>query len=875
MEPAVRAPYDAARRTDSNKFQAVCYAPFVSMFFNTTGNVVACCKSHSLSLGNVTTERLDAIWNGPRIAAFRKMVKAYVLPTECGFCSWQIASGDYAGVFTRHFDHYAADDSRELWPRVMEFAISNECNLECVMCSGEWSSRIRARREHLPPVPHVYGEEFFADLRKYLPHLHRAKFLGGEPFLIESNFRIWDMMIEGGLTTPCNVTTNGTQWNARVERVLDKLPVSILVSMDGATKKTLESIRVGTNFEELTANVHRFVDYTRARGTTFEFIYSLMRMNWREFPDFLRMAESLGVRADTSTVVYPPQYSLFTLPPGELLAIADELEKRDGEMRKHLKVNLATWRGTVDNLRKNATDAQSSAASHITQDTAPEATFGGVENPDSYARATALERDGRREEAITAALLTTKRDAGYYRALTLAGRLLRDSGRVEESETQLERAIAAAPARVDAYIERGWLRHRQMRTAEGLADVEHAHKLLGASPSPDTEHSLCALAGILLVTSGRPEEARVAVDRLFELRPDDPLSYMRRGWVWHAAGRPDEALADALAALARDPRMAHAADLERAARQALQWQTTSEADAGEPTAPAAAPPTAPVTAPPPAAALPQNVRNRYLALHEFARGEVVPHSLPTILQLAMNNVCNFKCVYCSDHRVGNTIPRSRLDGATWESLLHLLPNMSELAFHGISEFFVDKSFFDVVERCAKAGAALSLNTNGSVATDKHVAVLASYPGRIDVNFSLDAASAPVFTRIRGFDFERVIRNIKAYVAAFAPRRATTMLSTSFVICRSNVEEMVPFVRLSKELGVDEVKFYRLHEYGSLAWNITAPDGTPFDYRDECTDHFKEVHDRNVKAAIAEAERLGIRVSIPALYDEPAPIAGNA
>ena len=190
MEPAVRAPYDAARRTDSNKFQAVCYAPFVSMFFNTTGNVVACCKSHSLSLGNVTTERLDAIWNGPRIAAFRKMVKAYVLPTECGFCSWQIASGDYAGVFTRHFDHYAADDSRELWPRVMEFAISNECNLECVMCSGEWSSRIRARREHLPPVPHVYGEEFFADLRKYLPHLHRAKFLGGEPFLIESNFRI-------------------------------------------------------------------------------------------------------------------------------------------------------------------------------------------------------------------------------------------------------------------------------------------------------------------------------------------------------------------------------------------------------------------------------------------------------------------------------------------------------------------------------------------------------------------------------------------------------------------------------------------------------------------------------------------------------------
>ncbi len=265
----------------------------------------------------------------------------------------------------------------------------------------------------------------------------------------------------------------------------------------------------------------------------------------------------------------------------------------------------------------------------------------------------------------------------------------------------------------------------------------------------------------------------------------------------------------------------------------------------------------------------ENARNRYLAQHEFARGVLEPRSVPAILQFAINNACNFKCVYCSDHRAGNDIPRTRLEGRSWDDLLQLIPRVDVLAFHGISEFFVDRNFFDLVQRCADARSTLSLNTNGSIATPRHVDVLRDYPCAIDVNFSLDAATAPTFLRIRGADFERVVANIRTYVAAFAARRAPTQLSTSFVICRSNVREMVPFVRLARDLGMHEAKFYRLHEYGSLAWTIQAPDGTRFDYRDECTDRFKELHDEQVTATIAEAERIGLRVSIPALYAEPA------
>lgn len=271
---------------------------------------------------------------------------------------------------------------------------------------------------------------------------------------------------------------------------------------------------------------------------------------------------------------------------------------------------------------------------------------------------------------------------------------------------------------------------------------------------------------------------------------------------------------------------------------------------------------------------PPNVENRYRAQWEFATGVTVPTAYPAVLQIALNNQCNFKCIYCDDQREGNTVPRSSLEGKAWEDALTVIPQVETLAFHGISEFLVDRRFFDIVERCAAAGANLSLNTNGSVCTDRHVAALENYPGALDVNFSMDAATAATFKRIRGWDFDRVVANIRRYLASFGRRKGSTWYGLSFVVMRSNVHEAEAFVRLAAELGVRYVKFYRLHEYGSLSWQITAPDGKPFDYRSECTDHFKELHDQALQAAAATADRLGLAIEMPALYGAHAAAAAG-
>ena len=265
----------------------------------------------------------------------------------------------------RAFDRFVVTETMPEWPQRMEFSIANACNLECVMCNGTLSSSIRARREHRPPQQMVYPPVFFDDLRKYLPHLRQAKFLGGEPFLVTEYYKIWDMMIGDGVNAEIHVTTNGTQYNAKVERVLDALRVGLAVSLDGATKATVESIRVNADYDQQMRNLKRFREYTLERKTSLSLTFCFMRQNWFEFGDYCLFAEEMGCNVGVNTVTSPPAFAVYNLPAEELRRILDSMERQSVDLEPRLKRNRAVWLGELDRLRRNcrqAEEAQSASA---------------------------------------------------------------------------------------------------------------------------------------------------------------------------------------------------------------------------------------------------------------------------------------------------------------------------------------------------------------------------------------------------------------------------------------------------------------------------------------------------------------------------------
>jgi MoaA/NifB/PqqE/SkfB family radical SAM enzyme len=363
MKESILEEYYATRDFSKKAVTAACYAPFVSIFFDTFGNARACCQNGKYLLGNVAEESLLDIWHGKKTALLRKALTNGSFAAGCQFCEWQISVGNYLGTYARVFERWPVESATPEWPSILEFSISNTCNLECIMCYGVLSSQIRQHREKLPPLPKAYGDRFFNELRQFLPHLKFAKFLGGEPFLAAESYRIWDMMIEDGLAFECHVTTNGTQYNDRVQRVMDNIPLSISMSMDGATKQTMESIRVNANFDEVRANLERFHAYCRQRGTCFGLTYCLMRQNWHEFGDYLLFADSLDCGCSVNTVREPPHCSLYTLPVDELSRIADELEKQGETLVAKLGRNRHVWETQVQAIRLRVTNQSESSRS--------------------------------------------------------------------------------------------------------------------------------------------------------------------------------------------------------------------------------------------------------------------------------------------------------------------------------------------------------------------------------------------------------------------------------------------------------------------------------------------------------------------------------
>lgn len=330
--------------------QVACAAPFVTMEFGAYGVVQACCANAMYPIGDVRHQTIEEIWHGPRAEQLRASLRAADLSTGCGVCRFRLrhTPGELPRDYYDQFGFVGGGTPE--WPKVLSFSLHNTCNLACVMCGGDESSRIRSTRDGLPPLPHAYGDRFFEELAPFLEHCDFADFVGGEPFLVREHQRVWDMLIAQDHPVRCSVATNGTVWNERVERVLDQLDFQVTVSVDGITPETFERIRVGASHEEVFRNIERFHRYTRERGRPFAITWSLVRQNWFELGSMLAWAEERGIPVRVQTVM-EPEFGVQAVATDQLRDIVDSLEREDAVLRPVLELNLDMWDRELRRLR--------------------------------------------------------------------------------------------------------------------------------------------------------------------------------------------------------------------------------------------------------------------------------------------------------------------------------------------------------------------------------------------------------------------------------------------------------------------------------------------------------------------------------------------
>jgi MoaA/NifB/PqqE/SkfB family radical SAM enzyme len=333
-------------------FKAACYAPFKSLYFGHGGKVVACCVNRNHVLGVYPQQSVKEIWQGEKAEALRQALKANSFKLGCNNCEARILSGNHQGLIAAAYNSLPLNPSG--YPAELQFELSNTCNLECVMCSGEFSSLIRTKREGKPPIQEPYDTAFVEQLKAFIPHLHKVSFFGGEPFLIDIYYTIWEAILTINPAVNIYVQTNGTVLNNRVKELLQKGNFHINVSVDSVHDDTYRQIRVNANWQKTSENIQWFANYCKQKGVQFGISICPLQQNRFELVDIIQAANSWNATAFIHQLVSPRHVALRALPTDELQSTIAVMEQQLAGYRadsETAKYNYGVITGYVSELK--------------------------------------------------------------------------------------------------------------------------------------------------------------------------------------------------------------------------------------------------------------------------------------------------------------------------------------------------------------------------------------------------------------------------------------------------------------------------------------------------------------------------------------------
>lgn len=305
----------------------LCNAPFASINIYTIGITSPCCLN-TLLVDDYSRKKITEIFNGKIYKQYRKSIRENQFPEACSMCRDSLLNGEYNSVMIHDYDHLKVSKILPNKIRHISISISNNCNLECIMCNGLASSSVRKNREKQEPINFPYMNRFRNEIKPFLPNLQSITLIGGEPFVTPICYDIWEDIIRTNPLCGINVITNGTILNDRIKQLLDKGNFWISVSFNGVTKKTYENIHVNANFEETKANIMYFGDYMKKNNRIMTIFICPLKLNKFEIPDIVRFCNQNNFHINIQNVRAAIEVALFSSTEEELVEIKKFYQKQ-------------------------------------------------------------------------------------------------------------------------------------------------------------------------------------------------------------------------------------------------------------------------------------------------------------------------------------------------------------------------------------------------------------------------------------------------------------------------------------------------------------------------------------------------------------------
>ncbi len=255
------------------KNQSFCVAPWLHYYRSPTGEHRLCCLSDQLKSDN-SLKSYDEIKNSKDLIEIRKGMMEGKLPSICHRCinlnNNRVYKDDLNAEFVHHFEDIEKNTQRDgtttVNPVSLDYRFLN-CNLTCLTCNPEFSSKWTTHEKLKPELPKykLYDRQFILkEYREILKSYNWEKiyFAGGEPLLQSdhlSHLQILlnkDKEIANGINIFYNTNINRneefiSEW---VQSLNQFKRATIYVSIDSKGRYN-DLIRIGSQFSKIEKNL--------------------------------------------------------------------------------------------------------------------------------------------------------------------------------------------------------------------------------------------------------------------------------------------------------------------------------------------------------------------------------------------------------------------------------------------------------------------------------------------------------------------------------------------------------------------------------------------------------------------------------------------
>ncbi len=345
-------------------FMPRCAHPWQTLMIDAAGVVQPCAYRGNYTnirnaepFGNVNTQSLAEIWNGPVAQRVRScMASGDLEGAGCGDClalkqghKLGIEAAQFIVKDTKYADNIALKNiefdtgaaSISSLPTILYYTPSHHCNLRCVHCYQGTSRSLSVR------------DSADTQVLELLPYLSDIVAGGGEPLILP----VWRRLVEN-FDEKLNphlrfcTTTNAMFLRDDVIEGLRRIPrIAIIVSIDGIGD-TFEAIRDRADWPTFSRNMRSLHAMCVDKGAPFGLNVSVMKQNVVELAQLVDLAAELETLVNFQPVVaYPIDCSLrcFNTPPANWEQHFDSAQKSLDRLVSVLKRAGSRFKGW-DNL---------------------------------------------------------------------------------------------------------------------------------------------------------------------------------------------------------------------------------------------------------------------------------------------------------------------------------------------------------------------------------------------------------------------------------------------------------------------------------------------------------------------------------------------